>query len=63
MTEGFRVLAETSARARRMGSLPMTYLERDLDYLPEERVKANAEAAFDEIVSKLTRRIAEGSRA
>lgn len=61
VTEGFRALAETSARARRMASLPITYLERDLDYLPEERVKANAEAAFDEIVSKLTRRVPQAA--
>ncbi|MBI2907342.1 MAG: hypothetical protein HYX92_06790 [Chloroflexi bacterium] len=43
--------------------MPMIYLERDLDYLPEERVKANAEAAFDEIVDKLTRRVPQAAAA
>lgn len=59
VTEGFRALAEASARARGMASLPITLLHRDLDYLPEDQVNAITEAAFDEIVSKLTRRVAK----
>lgn len=55
-------LAEAAAKARGMPSLPITCLKRDLDYLPEDQVKAIAEAAFDEIVSKLTTRTPEPAR-
>ncbi|MBI2907339.1 MAG: hypothetical protein HYX92_06775 [Chloroflexi bacterium] len=55
-------LAVAAAKARGMPSLPITCLKRDLDYLPEDEVKAVAEAAFDEIVGKLTRRAPEPAR-
>lgn len=49
-------LASASAKARGMANLPIVYLHRDLEYLPEDQVKAETDKAFDEIVSKLTRR-------
>ncbi|MFH1485013.1 MAG: hypothetical protein ABIH46_02995 [Chloroflexota bacterium] len=59
VTEGFMALANASAKARAMASLPIVCLHRDLEYLPEDQVIANTDAAFAEIVGKLVRRVAK----
>ncbi len=53
ITEGFTALANASAKARGMANLPIVSLHRDLEYLPEDKVRADVDAHFDEIVTKL----------
>ena len=54
VSERFRVLAQSIARARKVPEFPIVVLPADIEELPEDRLQSLADTTLPELIEKLT---------